>query len=74
MKNTLTDLNNHLFAQIERLNDEALTSEQLAFESERAKSITSVAKTIVENARLVLDAQITISDIPQQMKIPHILQ
>ena len=37
MKNTLTDLNNHLFAQMERLSEELLSVEQLAFEAERSK-------------------------------------
>ncbi|HBA09927.1 MAG TPA: hypothetical protein DCW48_10590 [Methylotenera mobilis] len=57
MKNTLTDLNNHLFAQMERLSEESLSVEQLAFEAERSKSLTIIARTIVDNARLVLDAQ-----------------
>ena len=34
MKNTLDDLNNHLFMAIERLNDETLDAEQLAKEIE----------------------------------------
>ena len=48
MKNTLTDLNNHLFAQMERLSEESLSVEQLAFEAERSKSLTIIARTIVD--------------------------
>ena len=33
MKNTLVDLNNHLFAELERLSDEDLTSEELEAEA-----------------------------------------
>lgn len=58
MKNTLTDLNNHLFAALERLNDEEITGERLKEELDRARTISLVGKTVVENARLVLDAQI----------------
>jgi hypothetical protein len=56
MKNKLTDLNNHLFAQLERLNDEGLSGEALQDEIERSKAITGVSKEVVSNARLVLDA------------------
>lgn len=56
MKNKLTDLNDHLFAQLERLNDEDLTGDDLKEEIERSKAITGVSKEIVGNARLVLDA------------------
>ena len=33
MKNTIADLNNYLFEQLERLNDDSLTAEQLERES-----------------------------------------
>lgn len=57
MKNTLDDLNNHLFVQLERLNEEDLNGEELKEEMERAKTISVVAKQIIDNASLVLDAQ-----------------
>lgn len=56
MQNTLGDLNNHLFAQLERLNDEELTGEQLEQEILRANSINNVSKQIISNANLVLRA------------------
>ena len=74
MKNTLTDLNNHLFAQMERLSEESLNPEQLDFEAERSKSLTIIARTIVDNARLVLDAQTRINDIPERKELPAILK
>ncbi len=43
MKNTLTDLNNHLFAQLERLGDEDLDGEKLQQEINRAKAISDIA-------------------------------
>lgn len=55
-RNKLVDLNNHLFEQLERLNDEDLTGENLDRELERTKAITGISKVIVDNARLALDA------------------
>ncbi|MBP3930754.1 MAG: hypothetical protein J6D47_14485 [Peptostreptococcaceae bacterium] len=54
MKNTLVDLNNHLFEQLERLNDEDLRGEDLKDEIIRAKSITDIASKIIDNANTVL--------------------
>ena len=39
MKNKLTDLNNHLFEQLERLNDDNLTPEQLEREAKRGDAM-----------------------------------
>ena len=52
MKNTLSDLNNHLFEALERLNDDDLTDEQLEKEIRRAESMGKVAERIIENGEL----------------------
>ena len=56
MKNTLVDLNNHLFAELERLSDEDLTSEELEAEISRSKALTGVSSQIIQNGKLMLDA------------------
>lgn len=56
MKNRLSDLNNHLFAQLERLSEEGLTAEQIAQEVDRTDAIVSVSEQIVRNADLQLKA------------------
>lgn len=56
IKNKLGDLNNHLFAQLERLNDEELKGEELKEELMRAEAITNVAKEIISNGNLMLQA------------------
>ncbi|MEO0496289.1 MAG: hypothetical protein AAF141_02815 [Pseudomonadota bacterium] len=56
MKNKISDLNDHLFAQLERLSDEDLTVEQIEQEVSRSKAIVSVSNQIVEGARLQIKA------------------
>lgn len=57
MKNKLTDLNDHLFMALERLNDEDTKGEELNTEIQRSRAIAGVAKNIVQNAALVLEAE-----------------
>lgn len=56
MKNSLIDLNNHLFAEMERLGDEDLKGDELKAELERANMISGVARAIIDNANTVLRA------------------
>lgn len=56
MQNKLIDLNNHLFAQLERLGQEGIKEDQLKQEIARTKSMCDIGKTIVENASLALEA------------------
>lgn len=62
MKNKLTDLNNHLFEELERLNDEELTGDKLSQEIKRAKAITGVASQIIEMHNTAIEAQKVISE------------
>lgn len=76
MKNKLSDLNDHLFAQMERLGEENISQEKLDKEINRTKAITSVAREIVSNARLVLDAQVKLTDpvaVPGKKEVPKLL-
>ena len=74
MKNKLTDLNNHLFAQLERLSEEEISEEDLAKEIERTKVVTAVSKQIIDNGRLILDGQKAIQDDGGMIQLPDIMQ
>ena len=56
MKNTLLDLNNHLFEQMERLNDEELTDEELEKEIKRSEAMVDISQQIIDNAHIMLKA------------------
>lgn len=75
MKNTLGDLNNHLFAQLERLGDEDLKGDKLAEEINRGKAISEVAKNIISNGNLVLQAKKMMDDrMDADAKLPPMLE
>jgi hypothetical protein len=63
MKNKLSDLNDHLFAEIERLGDEELKGEELVQEINRANAIQAVAGQIIANGNLVLKAHVVKQDM-----------
>lgn len=55
-RNTLADLKNHLFEQIERLNDDDLVGDKLNQEIERSKAMSQVATQIINSAKVTVDA------------------
>lgn len=57
MKNSLMDLNNHLFAMLEKLNDDDLSGKELDQEINRAKAISGVADKIIATATVSLEAE-----------------
>jgi len=75
MQNTLGDLNNHLFAQLERLGDEDLKGEKLQEEITRAKAVNDVASRIIANGNLVLNAKKMIDDrMNADVTLPKMLE
>ena len=52
--NSLLNLNDTLFASLQRLSE--TEGDKLKLEIERAKAISGVSREIIDNAKLVLDA------------------
>lgn len=53
-RNKLTDLNDHLFMQLERLNDESLSADELQLEIDRSRAVAKIAQGVIANGNLVL--------------------
>ena len=80
-KNKLNDLNNHLFAQLERLNDEELTGDQVKIEVSRAKAISGVASQVIKSAKVTIDAMrlvangdYTVNELPEMIGMEKLLK
>lgn len=78
MRNTLGDLNNHLFAQLERLGDEDLKGEKLQEEINRARAVSDIAMQVIANGSLVLKAKAFIHEYMNgddaEKKLPPMLK
>jgi len=72
MKNTLVDLQNHLFMLMEALNDTELTDEELDREIKRSVAFSEVAKIAVANGALMVKAADTLYGLPVSDKLPLI--
>lgn len=70
----MMDLNNHLFEQMERLNDDDLSTEELEKEIKRAKAMTDVSSQIIANAALGISAEKLKAQYGNQnIKLPRML-
>lgn len=57
IRNKMIDLNNHLFEQLEKLNDPDLKGYELKDEIERSKAMVHVSNSIVSVGQLALEGQ-----------------
>lgn len=75
-KNTLGDLNNHLFAQLEKLGDEDLSEEQLDKEIKRAEAMAKVGEQIIKTGELQLKAMKHMDEYGYERKkeVPEMLE
>lgn len=74
MQNKLGDLNNHLFAELERLGDEDLSGDKLSEEIGRAKAIANIATQVIANGNLVLKARQAAQDTGSTDFLPKMLE
>jgi hypothetical protein len=72
MKNTLIDLQNHLFMMIENLNDNKLVGDELNQEIKRSLALNELAKTAIANGALMIKAADTLHGLPVSDQLPLI--
>lgn len=73
-QNKMIDLNNHLFQQLERLNDETINPEEMELELKKAKAMSLITAQIIKSNALSLKAfelegKQVIKEIPSEMGV-----
>ena len=74
MKTTLNDLNMHLFAEMERLDDEEIKGDDLQAEINRADAMSKVADQINKNGALALKAITVKNEYGSDTSMPELLE
>ena len=76
MMNTLGDLNNHLFAQLEKLGDDDLIGDELEVEIKRTEAMAKIGEQIIKNGELQLKAMQHMDEYgyERQKAVPEILE
>lgn len=75
-RNTLGDLNNHLFAQLEKMDDDELAGEQLDNEIRRTEAMAKISEQIIKNGELQFRAMKHMDEYgyERQKAIPDMLE
>lgn len=76
---TLLDLNDRLFAQLDRISNPELSGEALKDELARTSAVIGIGKTIVDNGNLVLRAAVAPDEklgsypdaLPKMLQVNH---
>lgn len=73
-KTTLNDLNEYLFQEMDRLTNEDLSVDELDKEIKRSDALQKIAKTVIDNGALALQAKKHLDEYGQgdQMEFPWI--
>ena len=76
MKNTLGDLNNHLFEQLERLNNDELVGDKLEEEIKRSEAVAKISEKIIKNGELQYKAMKHMDEYGYERKnnVPEMLE
>ena len=74
MKNTLGDLNNYLFEQLERLMDDSQGKEGLETEIHRAKAVTGVAQAIIHSGEISIKAARIQAEYGKDTQLPALME
>ena len=56
-RTTLNDLNEYLFQEMDRLTNEDLSADELDKEIKRSDALQKIAKTVIDNGALALQAK-----------------
>jgi hypothetical protein len=80
-RNKLSDLNDHLFMALERLNDEDLSIDKLELEEKRVRAIANISREIIHSSNLVYKVAVSMGKgdidpmtLPQQLNNKMIKQ
>lgn len=76
MKNTLGDLNNHLFAQLEKINDDELSGDALDAEIKRTEAMAKISEQIIKTGELQFKAMQHMDEYGYERKkaVPEMLE
>ncbi len=76
MKNTLGDLNNYLFAQLDAITNEELEGEKLEEEIKRTEAVAKISDQIIKNGELQYKAMKHMDEYGYERKknVPEMLE